>query len=316
MNTHSLWQQLSSAMSRLTGHGQPRHPNASSSRDGDRSAQSELLQNKTKIAELLMQASDAHTELHISFGSRVLEYKTRILPDKEMIHAGATALSSEYLRNHTHLLLGCTDPADGNDKIHLGRMGVVTFILGGKLHEFKTMRLPSDTPSPGNAHRMQFPEQMSRKALRRDAARIPYQPASGVSLRLVDEDGSSFEAIILDISMGGCRFLLPHDQSPPAEGSQVRFFFQWRDDQELVQQGTLFKVQYRQGEIVGHAGFHADNYEAIRMIGELVTHVERINLRLRHNLSPTETENIADLFQSAHLDTIAHELEARSNRVR
>ncbi|MBF0184642.1 MAG: PilZ domain-containing protein [Magnetococcales bacterium] len=316
--SNSLWQRFSQAMAHLTSQQQPRHPTASARPDGAGQAQNELIRQPTKIAEILMQASDAHTELHIAFGSRVLEYKTRLLPDHENVHGGASALSSEYLRNHSYLLLAGTDPADGNEKIQLGRMGMVTFMSGGKLHEFKTMRLPATTLSADHSppHRMSFPEQMTRKPLRRDAARIPYQPASGVSMRLVDAEGVHYDAVILDISVGGCRFLLPHDQSPPQEGSQVRFFFQWRDDQELVQEGTMFKVQYRQGEVIGHAGFHADNYEAIRTIGELVTHIERIHLRIRHNMSPHETENLAELYQSMHLDTIANELEARANRVR
>lgn len=166
-----------------------------------------------------------------------------------------------------------------------------------------------------DACKLCFPDKILRQAVRRGALRVECPASTGVTLQVRSAEGARFEASVLDISTGGCSFLFPDDESPLSEGCALTLTFSWGEEREVLQHGTLFRVQNKRGRMVGHVGFHATQYEAIRELGELVTHIERVHIRTRHNQSPTETENLADLYRPTPSSS-AQEREARANRIR
>ncbi|MEO5334342.1 MAG: PilZ domain-containing protein [Magnetococcus sp. YQC-5] len=164
-------------------------------------------------------------------------------------------------------------------------------------------------------YKMVFPEKIIRKALRRDAIRVAYSSASMVTLRIKNRDGYEYAATILEISAGGCSFLLASNETSLAEGEILELAFYRGEEKQVTLHGTLCKVQTRRGKEIGHVGFHTKSYEAMREMGELVTHMERIALRERHNLPPTETENLAELYRLTP-SASTQEREARASRIR
>lgn len=163
--------------------------------------------------------------------------------------------------------------------------------------------------------KLRFPDKILRQAVRRGTVRVECPTSTGVTLQVRSTEGARFDASVLDISTGGCSFLFPDDESPLSEGCTLALTFSWGEEREVLQHGTLFRVQNKRGRMVGHVGFHATRYEAIRELGELVTHIERVHIRTRHNQSPTETENLADLYRPTP-SASTQEREARANRIR
>ncbi|MEO5350809.1 MAG: PilZ domain-containing protein [Magnetococcus sp. YQC-3] len=167
----------------------------------------------------------------------------------------------------------------------------------------------------GEICKMVFPDRIIRKALRRDAVRVAYSSASRVALRIKNTGGYEYTATILEISAGGCSFSLSNDEASLVEGEKLELAFYKDEEKQVSLHGTLFKVQSRRGKEIGHVGFHAESYEAVREMGELVAHMERIALRERHNWSPTETENLAELYHFTP-SAATQEREARASRIR
>lgn len=137
----------------------------------------------------------------------------------------------------------------------------------------------------------------SDRTLHRDSVRIGCSDIVGLMLNIKREDGSNFDATIEDLSVGGCCFILPDDEFPIPEGTQLDLTFYWCEDIQIIQHGTLSRMHTRQNKVTGHVRFCVKNHESIWKISELVTHIERIHLRARHNWSPTETESLGSSYR-------------------
>ncbi|MBF0461928.1 MAG: PilZ domain-containing protein [Magnetococcales bacterium] len=366
----SIWQSVSQAVARLTGHGRKAKKEMFVNKGFGASTSDETLSTATKIVEVLMRAVADKAEVRVSLGGSVLEYKTRLLPERETRPDQGGMFSSEYLRDGAYLLIGPTIPPEGNEKIKAGRIATLTFMQDGKVIEFKSRfvdehalrgmtalggkrktvagspsslrSVPKKRPlhgvSPATAAQgkrvdaededpygveggvaqpltMAFPAEIVRKALRRDAVRVEYSDATGVTLRIRSEGGADFDATILDISMGGCSFVLPYDVAFLSNGTMLELTFSWGEEEQVVQHGIFSKAQTPQGKAVGHVVFSAKTYESIQAVGALVTHIERVRLRVRHNLPPNATEGLAELYRLTPSSS-AQELGARANRIR
>ncbi len=97
----------------------------------------DLITVDTRIAEMLMQAVDSKLEVLVTFGSKVLVYRSKFMPDKEIGPGGSDILSSEYLRDRAYIVIGPTDPLDGITKLQNGRSATLSFVYGGKFNEFE-----------------------------------------------------------------------------------------------------------------------------------------------------------------------------------
>ncbi len=279
------------------------------------------LVDASKYVAMLMEAVDDHTEVRISFGNSILEYKSRFLPDRETGESRGEGLSSEYLRDRSYIRIAPTDPPEGSGKIQAGRTATLRFLQGGRVSTFQSSlfdecgvhgltrttarrggvaRTPSkpdrffvrQTPDDflvengAQPLKIIFPDRIVRQRLQRGAVRVEYSDATGVTLHVKGEGGGVFEATLLDVSTGGCSFV-PNDEVLPSEGSALTLAFRWGEERELVQRGILSKVHSKRGRVVAHVVFHPKTYESIREVGELVTYIERIYLRTRHNRSST-----------------------------
>ncbi|MEO5340263.1 MAG: DUF2784 domain-containing protein [Magnetococcus sp. MYC-9] len=134
---------------------------------------------------------------------------------------------------------------------------------------------------------------------RRDAIRIPYAEATDMVLQIKSQEGNTLDVVLLELGIGGCSFLFPDEEPFLPEGALLELTFHWCVDQRLSLPGNLLRVERRSEVVTGHLLFSIDTPEAERALGALVTWMERIHLRARHNWSATETENLAALYRNS-----------------
>ncbi|MBF0462913.1 MAG: PilZ domain-containing protein [Magnetococcales bacterium] len=135
---------------------------------------------------------------------------------------------------------------------------------------------------------------------RRDGVRVACSDATGVVLWIEGDAGVGFDAIPVDMSVGGCRFVWPDDVTPLPEGTRLQLTFDWCVDRQVVRPGTLFLVQIGPEQSIGQVVFAPGDLPTEQAMGALITYIERINLRIRRHESPTATENLAELYRSDH----------------
>ncbi|MEO5364287.1 MAG: DUF2784 domain-containing protein [Magnetococcus sp. DMHC-8] len=134
---------------------------------------------------------------------------------------------------------------------------------------------------------------------RRASVRVDNTDATGVMLAIRQADGTTFDATLLAVGAGGCTLVWPDEEPRSAVGMPLVFTFFWCDGQRVSRHGTLLRWQMRGNEMTGDAGFAVADHDTDRAMGELVTWMERIHLRTRRDWSPTETENLAELYRSS-----------------
>ncbi|MBF0401920.1 MAG: PilZ domain-containing protein [Magnetococcales bacterium] len=136
----STWKKLANAVSQLSGGsktvkkppGMGAPPVAETPEADDN-----ITTNEAKIIEMLMHAIDSNSEIVLAFGSKIIVYKTRFLPEVETGPGATGAISSEYIRDKTHIRISATEPLDGLTKLQNGQSATVSFVFGNKFNEFE-----------------------------------------------------------------------------------------------------------------------------------------------------------------------------------
>lgn len=245
----------------------------------------DILTEAPRIASILMQAADDKTQVEITFGSRILIYKTRIALelDQDPKGDGGSEPSSEYLRKKSYMLLGQIDPPEGNEKLCHASLAVMQFPQGNKFNEFHSNLLEAMVGEDGKSpmYKLEFPRTIYRKPQRRDSVRFDVQEKSAVKLTVERPALVTFRALPVDISMGGMRFIQPSNVAPLTDGSRLTLTFEWPFEKKLVIPGILVKSKQALGKTRVHVRFSVDSYQITRDLGELVTHVERVELKQR-----------------------------------
>ncbi|WP_130472191.1 PilZ domain-containing protein [Candidatus Magnetaquicoccus inordinatus] len=332
METTGLWQHFTKNIQHLTGNSnRTEEPESSSTFALDEKPKENIQEDPATIAQTLMHAVDSRSEVQVCFGSKILIYRSRFLPEVESGAGGSGELSSEYLRNMDYLLIGPTDPPEGYYKFLHGRAATLFFVYGGKINQFvsslwngfstREMSVATNVQKTASSYaparpetalsaatdsldgsavmsslKLIFPERIFRKAQQRDSVRIKYHEDARVLLTITRAAGYDFFAKIVDLSTGGVRFELPSDEPFIAEKSEVSTTFSWAEEMAVTTRGTVVKIMLRKGKPVGQIIFAADSYEVIRDIGKLVTHIERVHLRNRHPLTETPISIQAEHF--------------------
>ncbi|MEO5353371.1 MAG: PilZ domain-containing protein [Magnetococcus sp. XQGC-1] len=164
------------------------------------------------------------------------------------------------------------------------RQRVLRWIARPASHDDRAAPTPQETTTEDNAP-------LPRESIRVDCAAV-----GCVTLCIQTPDGAHFDVTLLDVGTGGCSFLLPEEVQPLPDGSALELTFYWGEERRVLQQGILLSRHTRSEQEVGHLHFTSQTGQQLRAMGELVTHVERVHLRVRQNWSPTETENLDGLF--------------------
>lgn len=269
--------------------------------EGLETEEDDIITSVSKIASILMQAADDRSLVEIAFGSRILVYKTRIEfdVDTDPGGAGGTELSSEYLRQGRHMLIGPIDPPEGNDKLMAAGMATLQFAQGTRFNEFHTRYIENRTSQDGEQplYALEFPQTVFRKQQRRASARFPVSEAAAVILTVERPALITFRALLLDIGTGGISFMQPKDIAPLKSRSDKRadmmssemsgdypenchlhLKFHWPFEQELEVPGVLIKNKVAMGKTRVHVRFSVESYELSRELGLLVSYVERLEL--------------------------------------
>ena len=136
----SIWKNLTQAVSQLTGSNdqESQEPALPDPTVDTEDADGNILTNEYKIIEMLMDVVDGKSEILLTFGSKVLAYKTHMLPDQESGLSSGSEPSSEYLRDKAYILIGDTDPPEGAIKLLNGHPATLSFAYGGRFNEFAT----------------------------------------------------------------------------------------------------------------------------------------------------------------------------------
>jgi hypothetical protein len=104
-----------------------------------------IITDEFRIIEMLMHVIDAKSEVLLTFGNKVLVYKTHFLSEKESGPGASEEPSSEYIRNKLYIVIGPTDPQGGRTKLANGQVATFSFVYGSKFNEF-TASLYQDVP--------------------------------------------------------------------------------------------------------------------------------------------------------------------------
>ena len=243
-----------------------------------------------KIASILMQAADDGTTVEVTFGNRILIYKTTIAlgVDIDPQGAGGDELSSEYLRQGEYLLIGDIDPPKGNDKLRATSSATLQFPQGNKSNEFHVRLLRATgggTDGNGVVHpslfKLEFPHALFRKVQRRAAARFEVPASAMVRLTIERPALVTFQAQLLNLSAGGLNFQQPDNFAPLTENCHLKITLDWPPENRLAIPGTLVKNKAALGKTRGHVRFSVEDFAMSRMLGELVTYIERMELQRR-----------------------------------
>ena len=250
--------------------------------------EADIITVPAKIVTILMQAADDGTTVDISFGSRILIYKTAIAldVDTDSQGAGGSEPSSEYLRQRKYLLIKTIDPLEGNDKLRAVSSATLQFPQGNKFNGFHVRLIEDmsggvdengvDRPS---LFKLEFPDTLFREAQRRAAARFGVPENAMVRLTIEREAGVTFQAPLFNLGAGGLNFQQPDNFAPLTENSHLKIILDWPPENRLTVPGTLVKNRAASGKNYCHVRFSVENFEMSRMLGELVTHVERSELK-------------------------------------
>ncbi|MEO5340600.1 MAG: hypothetical protein H7837_08800 [Magnetococcus sp. MYC-9] len=187
-----MWKKLTQAVSQLASGGAPEKkpekkafipPIQGETTEG---SDDNILTNEYKIIEMLMDVVDRKSEVLLTFGSKVLVYKTHLLPDKESGASGGSEPSSEYIRDRKYLLMGPTDPQEGVIKLQNGHPATLAFAYGGRFNEFSTGLLQSDVifdvAKRGSASAPAGPVPLKRPGVPSAPSPRPLPPAAGPAM--------------------------------------------------------------------------------------------------------------------------------------
>lgn len=251
----------------------------------------DMVTERSKISSILMQAADDGTTVEISFGSRILVYKTNIEMDVDTDPngGGGTEPSSEYLRMGESVVIGNIDPPEGNDKLRATSMASLLFPQSNKFNEFHTRLIEDMGGGVENEEgavgpskfRLEFPHTIFRKVQRRASARFEVPPGAAIKLTVERPALVTFRALLLNLGTGGLSFMQPDDIAPLTENSHLKLTFDWPPENQLVVPATLLKNKTAVGKTRSHVRFSVEDYEMSRSLGELVTYVERQELKGR-----------------------------------
>ena len=265
--------------------------------EGIEKDEDDIVTSVSKIASILGQAADDQTLVEIAFGSRILVYKTRILLDLDTDPGGAggTEPSSEYLSKGEYMLISSIDPPEGNDKLRSAGMATLQFAQGNKFNEFHARFLETkmlgDSEDGGGtpSYKLEFPQTIFRKQQRRASARFKVPEKAMVLLTVERPALVTFRALILDLGTGGLSFAQPGDIAPLTENCHLKLKLNcncmrstWEtkpSEREVNIPGTLIKNKVSLGKTRVHVSFAVESYEMSRELGELVSHVERMQLQ-------------------------------------
>ena len=280
--------------------------------EGIEKEEDDMVTAGSKIASILMQAADDGTTVEISFGSRILTYKTKILfdVDKDPGGAGGSELSSEYLRSGQYMLIDTIDPPEGNDKLRATSMASMLFPQSNKFNEFHARLLEDlgggEVDENGvvkpSKFMLEFPHTIFRKVQRRASARFEVPGKAMIVLTVERPALVTFRAQLLNLGTGGLSFQQPDDVAPLTENCHLKLTFNWPPENQLVIPGTLVKNKSALGKTRVHVRFSIETFEMSRAIGELVTHIERMELKER---SDKNADVVADGIASDYHETAA-----------
>ena len=248
----------------------------------------DIVTERSKIVATLIQVTDDGTAVEISFGSRILIYKTAFAlgVDTDPRGAGGSEPSSEYLRQGKYLLIGNIDPPEGNDKLRAVSSATLQFPHGNKFNGFH-IRLIEDMSGGVDENgidrpslfKLEFPDTLFREAQRRAAARFEVPENAMVRLTIEREAGVTFQAPLFNLGAGGLNFQQPDNFAPLTEDCHLIMTFDWPPENSLTIPGTLIKSRAALGKSHAHVRFSVENFEISRMLGELVTYIDRIKLK-------------------------------------
>lgn len=149
----------------------------------------------------------------------------------------------------------------------------------------------SDPTTPTEAH--------THPTQRRDGIRVTESEQAGLILQVKQEDGTCFDATLLDLGLGGCSILLPDQEPPLTTATPLLLTFFWCLDKQLKQPATLLSIHTQETQQIGHIRFCAESHQTRREIGLLVAHIERLSLRARRNADFHGTEYVAEWYPTA-----------------
>lgn len=255
----------------------------------------DVITEPRKIASMLMQAADQNTTLAIAFGSRILSYEATIALDIDDDPA-TTDLSSEYLRKGEYFLISISDP-DGIAKIRATPSASIQFPQNNNFNEFYTLMQEEvgggeqeassghDVSPEGTVQaqifKMNFPDTVFKKKQRRASARFEVPESAMVTLTVERPALITFPALLRNIGDGGLNFIQPADIAPLTEKCHLVVTLHWPPENEIILHGTLVKNLRTLKETNVHVRFAVESYELSRELGELVTYVERFELKAR-----------------------------------
>ncbi|NGZ05186.1 MAG: PilZ domain-containing protein [Magnetococcales bacterium] len=124
----------------------------------------------------------------------------------------------------------------------------------------------------------------------RQAVRLKDLEAAGVLLNVQWSRGIHFDVIPMDISTGGCAFLIPDPFEPVTVGSRLELTLHWCVDRRISLEGILLRVEKGKEGWSGHVRFSSPNPQSMRVVSDLVIALERRMLQQRSGWEATGTE--------------------------
>ncbi|MBF0185055.1 MAG: PilZ domain-containing protein [Magnetococcales bacterium] len=132
---------------------------------------------------------------------------------------------------------------------------------------------------------------------RRDALRITHLEPLGMIMALPLPDGTLVDGDLLDLALGGCRLQLspPVSIAPAAESLPVTLY--WCRAGAWSLSARVVAVENRQEATILHLAFRELSFASRQLLGEMVTTLQRQQLRAGEEENPAAQQQLAALYR-------------------
>lgn len=233
-----------------------------------------------EIAPLLMMIHLGNFPVRVFLDNSSHSYYSHFEAEEAEDEEGNLIESVEHVEEGEYLLLAPMDPPSGNAKIRSA--GEIRLEFASKNHYLEcTTQLDQITRK--RQIRLAFPTILRQKPQKRVAVRVPVWRDLEIVAAILRPSGGAFKAKLLDVSVGGTAFY-PTSLIPRiADHSRLDMTITYPEgklDVDAIVLGSFSK----DGEQVYRSRFLVESHKMARSVNELVSFVERDNIRRKKML--------------------------------
>ncbi len=233
----------------------------------------ETVRSEEEIKKILAQALVENNPFQVRLDDQMFLYYSRF--------DSAPGLA-EDIQDGRRLLIAPLDPPVGNIKMLSSQEVRLEMFTKMLLVEAPVKFL--SRPDPDTIE-LSFPETIIKGRQKRESVRVPIDTDLGLLVKAVRSSGISFMGRPVDMSMGGICFYSLGAIPSIAENSRLQIAVLWPNrGMEFLAKGVMIKHFRKEGDVYFRTKFLFDSYKDARAVEEMVTALQRLELKKREEM--------------------------------